>query len=127
MDVVARLDAVEDENDMLRSRIAQLEELLGFSVKAPIVLGLTGSEAAVFGVLMAREVITKDHVMAALYRNSAKDEAEIKIVDVHVCKIRKKLKRFKIDIETVWGVGYRMTSAMKAHARTFYDEPQAAA
>jgi two-component system, cell cycle response regulator CtrA len=127
MDVVARLDAVEGENDMLRARIAQLEELLGFSLKAPIVLRLTGSEGSVFGALMARDLVTKEHVMAALYRNYAKDEAEIKIVDVFICKIRKKLKPFKIEIETVWGVGYRMNTAMKALARTLYDESKAAA
>ncbi len=38
------------------------------------------------------------------------DEPEIKIVDVFVCKLRKKLTSagFETPIETVWGQGYVM-------------------
>ena len=43
--------------------------------------------------------------MAALYWD--KDEpGEEKIIDVLVCKIRKKLKPYGIDIKTHWGRGY---------------------
>jgi two-component system cell cycle response regulator CtrA len=37
------------------------------------------------------------------------DEQEIKIVDVFVCKLRKKLAGLGISIETVWGRGYRLS------------------
>lgn len=114
MNVDARLEAVAAENDRLRARIDQLEDAMGMNFLTPIEWGLTGSETRVFGVLMARELATKQAIMAALYRDVTKDEAEIKIVDVFICKARKKLKPFGIDIETRWGEGYYLTAAMKA-------------
>lgn len=117
MDVVARLEAVENENDMLRARVAQLEEMVGFHMPAPIVFGFTGSEARVFGVLMKRDVATKEMVMAGLYAHKSDEGAAIKIVDVFICKMRAKLKRFEIPIETVWGQGYRLLPETKSKVR----------
>lgn len=114
MDADARLEALEAENGRLRDRIQQLEDVMGMSFLPPVEWRLTGSEGAVVGVLLARECATKDAIMAALYRDTSKDEAEIKIVDVFICKIRKKLKPFGISIETRWGVGYYLTPAAKA-------------
>lgn len=114
MDVDARLEAIEAENAMLREQIAHLEGLLGHHWMAPVEWRLTTSETRVFGTLMARDLATKDAIMAALYRNAAKDEAEIKIVDVFICKMRRKLKPFGIGIETRWGEGYYLTAATKA-------------
>ena len=106
---------LEAENDMLRARIADLEAQLfapdGWA--APLEWQLTGSEACVMGVLIGRERVTKDAVMAALYREFAKDEAEPKIVDVFVCKIRKKLKPFGVVIETIWGQGWRLADGQR--------------
>ncbi|MER9912667.1 winged helix-turn-helix domain-containing protein [Mesorhizobium sp. M0050] len=36
------------------------------------------------------------------------DEPELKIIDVFVCKLRKKLKPLGVEIQTVWGQGYRL-------------------
>lgn len=114
MDVAARLEAVEMENDQLRERIAQLETLLGFRTAAPIELGLTGREACAFGVLLAREIATKEAIMTALYGGKCDaDQAEPKIVDVFVCKARKKLKAFGIEIKTAWGQGYYLDAETK--------------
>ena len=38
------------------------------------------------------------------------DMAE-KTVDVHICRMRKQLKPFEVDIKTLWGYGYQMTMA----------------
>ena len=115
MDVAARLEAVERENDMLRARIAQLEDALaGSAVALPIEWGLTPQESRVLGVLRARSMATKEAVMAALYVDLGKDEAEPKIVDVFICKIRKKLKPFGVEIKTVWGQGYSLAEKSRA-------------
>jgi two-component system cell cycle response regulator CtrA len=127
VDVDARLEAVEAENEMLRERISKLEEMLGITLLAPLEFGLTGHEAGVFGVLMAREIATKDMVMAAVYRSLSKDEAEIKIVDVFICKIRKKLRPFDIVIDTVWGQGYRIAPLMKDKIRSMFEVGKVAA
>lgn len=125
MDVERRLEVVEQENLLLRERIAFLEAILIDCVRLPVEWGLTQQETRVFGTLVNREVATKDAVMAALYsdRAGAEGEVEPKIVDVFVCKIRKKLKPFGIEIRTVWGQGY----ALKADIRSAYRHASKAA
>ena len=114
MDVDARLEALEAENERLRDELDLLKESLGMDFIAPIEWGLTGSETKVFGRLLKTPVATKDALMATLYRDTGRDEAEIKIVDVFICKMRKKLAPFDIEIHTVWGVGYQLTPQSKA-------------
>ena len=117
MDVDARLEVVEAENDMLRAKVEHLEALIGMWMPVPISFGLTAQEARVLGVLMKRDLASKELVMAGLYSQRPDDTVEIKIVDVFVCKIRKKLQRFDIPIETVWGQGYRLKPETKDKVR----------
>jgi two-component system cell cycle response regulator CtrA len=73
-------------------------------------LQLTGKEYKILELLMQRKgvIITKTTFLDKLY--SGIDEPEEKIIDVFVCKIRKKLERFlpsgRNYIETIWGRGY---------------------
>lgn len=70
---------------------------------------LTGKEQMILEALATRErVQSKGDLMNALYNQGA-DEPEVKIVDVFVCKLRKKLRENGggDPIETVWGRGYR--------------------
>ncbi|MCV9940937.1 helix-turn-helix domain-containing protein [Boseaceae bacterium BT-24-1] len=123
MDPLARLEAVLAENERLRDRIAALEDAFGMNVEAPVFLGLTASEARLFGALMKRDTLTKGQIMSALYVGRMDgEEAEIKIVDVFVCKIRKKLKPYGLTIETLWGQGYRISPAMKTRAAAIMQE-----
>jgi two-component system, cell cycle response regulator CtrA len=110
----ARLEALAAEIERLRDRIDELEALLGMSLLPPLEWRLTASQARVLGVIHARPYASKDAIMAALYRDGARDEAEIKIVDVMVCHIRRKLKPFGIEIITRWGEGFEMPAASKA-------------
>lgn len=55
----------------------------------------------------APRMMTKEALLAALYQLRS-DEPEIKIIDVWICKLRKKLKPLGVNIETVWGRGYRL-------------------
>ena len=64
---------------------------------------------------------------AVLARDRGDDEPEMKIVDVFVCHIRRKLKPFGIEIGTRWGVGYFMTPANKAEARRQIEASRGAA
>ncbi|HJS88178.1 MAG TPA: response regulator transcription factor, partial [Acetobacteraceae bacterium] len=69
---------------------------------------LTLKEYAILELLMLRKglVLGKDTILAHLYRGM--DEPEAKIVDVFVCKLRRKLARAGAPglIRTVWGRGY---------------------
>ena len=55
--------------------------------------------------------LTKEMFLNHLY--GGMDEPEVKIIDVFICKLRKKLEKAsggKNYIETVWGAGYRFRS-----------------
>ena len=105
---------IEEENELFRERILELESLLGMTFDTPPILGLTGHESRLLGFLISRDIVTKEAAMTCLYGHRPDGDApEIKIVDVFICKLRKKLKIFGIDIKTQWGVGYFMAKSAK--------------
>jgi two-component system cell cycle response regulator CtrA len=76
---------------------------------------LTPAESMLFDVLMNNrgKVIPKEHLYSRLYQlRGASDAPEMKIVDVMICKIRKKLFHYEqsdrpaLSIGTVWARGY---------------------
>ena len=72
---------------------------------------LTGREYCIVELLSLRKAttVTKEMLLAHLY--GGVDEPEMKIIDVFVCHLRKKLAQAtggKHYIETVWGRGYRL-------------------
>lgn len=72
-------------------------------------LHLTGKEYAILELLSLRKgtTLTKDMFLNHLYGGI--DEPEVKIIDVFICKLRKKLNTATEGenyIETVWGRGY---------------------
>jgi len=72
---------------------------------------LTGKEYSIVELLSLRKrtTVTKEMLLGHLY--GGMDEPRLKIIDVFVCHLRKKLARAtggKHYIETVWGRGYRM-------------------
>jgi hypothetical protein len=109
----------------LRRKVDDLQALIAEYVKKETswnlgfvgVCGLTKREACVVAVLAQRRgTVSKTSLHAALYGTFHDDETpDAKIVDVFVCKIRKKLAPFGVDISTVWGAGYSMTPE---HAET---------
>ncbi|HEY8290457.1 MAG TPA: response regulator transcription factor [Acetobacteraceae bacterium] len=72
------------------------------------VVRLTGKEYAILELLVLRKgmVLTKEAFLNHLY--GGMDEPEMKIIDVFICKLRKKLTRAGAEnlIGTVWGRGY---------------------
>jgi two-component system cell cycle response regulator CtrA len=71
---------------------------------------LTGKEYAILELLVLRRgvVLTKEAFLNHLY--GGMDEPEMKIIDVFICKLRKKLQQAGVDniIGTVWGRGYML-------------------
>lgn len=72
-------------------------------------LHLTGKEYGIMQLLSLRKgsTLNKDQFLNHLYNGI--DEPELKIIDVFICKLRKKLEKAsggKNYIETVWGRGY---------------------
>jgi two-component system, cell cycle response regulator CtrA len=74
-------------------------------------LHLTAKEYQILELLSLRKgtPVTKEMFLTNLY--GGMDEPEIKIIDVFICKLRKKLADAsggKDYVETVWGRGYRL-------------------
>ncbi|MBK1661597.1 response regulator transcription factor CtrA [Paracraurococcus ruber] len=80
---------------------------------------LTGKEYAILELLTLRKgvVMTKEAFLNHLY--GGMDEPEVKIIDVFICKLRKKLAQAGADnlIATVWGRGYVLREPLPANAR----------
>src|SRR6185437_11184586 len=74
---------------------------------------LTGKEYSILELLVLRKgmVLTKEAFLNHLY--GGMDEPEMKIIDVFVCKLRKKLIQAGADnmIGTIWGRGYMIREA----------------
>ena len=73
------------------------------------VLNLTSKEYSLFELLALRKgtTINKEQFLNHLY--GGLDEPEMKIIDVFLCKIRRKLEKLTPNeeyIQTVWGRGY---------------------
>jgi two-component system cell cycle response regulator CtrA len=86
---------------------------------------LTGKEYSILELLALRKgmVLTKEAFLNHLY--GGMDEPEVKIIDVFVCKLRKKLAQAGADnmIGTIWGRGYMIREPTGAPD----DKPPAAA
>ena len=86
---------------------------------------LTGKEYAMLELLSLRKgtTLTKEMFLNHLY--GGMDEPELKIIDVVICKLRKKLAQAtggQNFIETVWGRGYVLRDPQPVA-----DQPQLAA
>ncbi|MGE4340332.1 MAG: helix-turn-helix domain-containing protein [Pigmentiphaga sp.] len=111
-ELLARVQELEDRNE-------QLEGLLSAPVAAPMLEILTPTEGIVVGLLMKRELVTRDQLMVAIY--SAHPESKVadeKVCDVFVCKIRKKLSDFGVTILTRRGMGWVLPPESKEIMRS---------
>ncbi|MCJ2005542.1 response regulator transcription factor CtrA [Methylobacterium sp. J-092] len=96
-------EAVVTLGDLTVNLDQKTAEIAGFRVH------LTGKEYQMLELLALRRgsTITKEMFLSHLY--GGMDEPELKIIDVFMCKLRKKLanaSQGKNYIETVWGRGY---------------------
>lgn len=83
-------------------------------------LHLTGKEYGIIELLSLRKgsTLTKEMFLNHLY--GGMDEPEVKIIDVFICKLRKKIEGVnggESHIETVWGRGYVMREPQKDEAQ----------
>lgn len=73
-------------------------------------LHLTGREYQIIELMAVRKgkVLTKEMFLDHLY--GGRDEPELKIIDVFMCKLRRKMGERRDMIRCIWGRGYILTS-----------------
>lgn len=133
-ELIARLSALVRRSQGVASRVITIGEVsLDLNKQDATVCGapvhLTGSEYQILRRLMlsAGVVQSKERILNALY--GGMDEPDAKIVDVFVCKLRKKLAAagaLEHFVETVWGRGYMVSKgapAMTSEVREIINEP----
>ena len=106
----------------LQARLADVDE---------VPLKLTSKEYAILELLVLRKGSTLSKEMFLNHLYGGMDEPELKIIDVFVCKLRKKLQEALGNsdenyIETVWGRGYvfQDPNIKKAHAQQVKHKPE---
>jgi len=115
-ELIARIHAIVRRSQGHGQSVIQTGDLIvNLDAKTVHINGVpvhfTGKEYRMLELLSLRRdtTITKEMFLSQLY--GGMDEPEIKIIDVFMCKIRKKLANAsngKDYIETVWGRGYRL-------------------
>lgn len=80
--------------------------------------GTTHQQAIVLTVLLKRPEATKEQLHQAIERArpDGKEPTHIKLVDVLICILRRKLKEFNYSIKTMWGTGYFMEAKDRVRA-----------
>ena len=109
----------------LRGKVAKQAALLREIRLSPMTIAeglgscfkLTRKEAAIVATLMQHGRVSKERLYFALYGQSD-DPPDPKIIDVFVCKIRKKLPE-GVEIKTIWGAGYEMPHKCVEALRSF--------
>jgi DNA-binding winged helix-turn-helix (wHTH) protein len=80
--------------------------------------GLTHREARLFLILQrsAGQMCSKDTLLTRLYHDQIDDAPDVKIIDVFVCKVRKKIEGSRYRLDTIWGEGYRLVDTDEPNA-----------
>jgi two-component system cell cycle response regulator CtrA len=124
-ELIARIQAIVRRSQGHAQSVVQTGDLV-VNVDAKTVhikqvrVNLTGKEYRMLELLSMRRgtTLTKEMFLSQLY--GGMDEPEIKIIDVFMCKIRKKLaiaSGGKDYIETVWGRGYLLREPQEVKAK----------
>lgn len=101
---IARLSAERDE---ALARVAELERQL-IDDHAPLMaLGLSWSQARFLALLTKRQIVRHETISYHLSRGEHHDVSDDTIKAL-VCYLRKRIARYDVGIESVYGVGYRL-------------------
>lgn len=103
------VEALLDENENLRERIRQLEEVLCPTIDVPVEYGLTATEMRLFSHLLTKPLVTKRGLHAAAYGDWIDETPDETVIESHVCKLRRKIKKYGFQIKNERFAGYRLS------------------
>jgi two-component system cell cycle response regulator CtrA len=109
-----RIAQLRSQNEYLEERLRDERERFAPVRVFPVAWGLTRLETTLLAALASREMVSRDHLMAAMYPPHVRDEINPKIVEVTICKIRAKLRPLGMEIHTRWGMGWHVDADVRA-------------
>ena len=118
-----RIVFLEDRVSLLEEQNVQLSELLKVDTWVPpVALKLNKAESRVMGLLFHHtKPLTKCKIIDLLYWDVlGKDHPDSRIINVLICRIRKKLKPYNLEVKTVWGQGFYLPDTTR---QTLHDWP----
>lgn len=89
----------------LEEQVRQLKKLLVPIFVTPVEWCLTRKQQALFCMLLKREIVTRDMLDAAEITGASITPNHSNVI---LYQLRKKLKKFGVQIKTEWGVGWRL-------------------
>lgn len=120
-----------EQCEELTEKVRQLEtELYGYEWEPPREFRLTAMEGRILGVLVAAErARSKDFLIEATrdIPGVKTDAPYANVVQSKVCHLRTKLRPYGLEIENVFGRGYRLTTESRTRLLNWTAEhPKAA-
>lgn len=97
--------AQRDTIDELKEQVFQLKKLLVPPFVTPAEWHLTRKQQALFSMLLTRDIVTRDMLDAADITGASITPNHGNVI---LYQLRKKLKKFGVQIKTEWGVGWRL-------------------
>lgn len=112
---------LEDRLAELQEENRQLRKLIGAETFFDPELKLSASQARLLAYIFARSpnLVPKDKIFEALWFDHVDDAPEQKIIDVTLCYMTPKLRRFDIEIGRHWGKGLSIDEANAERLRPF--------
>lgn len=120
-------EVVRMRND-LEMQVAELEEALERE-RSLVPAGyqkLTPSEAILLSLLLTRGECSKAELLFAYRAEFPDRDPDPKIIDVMICKLRRKVAGVGITITTIWGKGYSIPREVAEPAIERFQEIAAA-
>lgn len=119
-------EKLREENETLKEQVAYLEAALMGKDELPLEWHLTPTQERIMRVCLTREVATKEAIATALYWDKPEPAEAINNINVHMVRIRRKLKPFGIEIKTRWGKGFYVPAETRDRFRTRHAQRAAA-
>lgn len=118
-----RIRELERQLRIAADRIAALEAEIGADIEAPPSLGLTRAESRLFGVILKRPIATYSLLYEVAYgARPENSQPDSNVLSVLMTRMRPKLRALGIEIETIYGTGYRMSAESKARAQALLEQ-----
>lgn len=111
--------------DDARQTIRNLRDLLAPPLAFPLDWGLTGSETRMLAALYSHPCGLSKEALHTAIDVDIEPSSYIKIVDVIICHIRRKVGKHGVKINTIWGRGYLLAPESRATVGTVITQAKA--